>query len=463
MKLNVIALDYDGTIALHGVLDPEVRSAAIEARERGVRVVIVTGRIVSELERVAGALDWVDGVVAENGAVAWLPARQAGTVLAGPPPTALVEGLVARGHAVVVGSCVVELDAAAAHDAIEVIRALELPHVLQFNQDRLMLLPQGISKAVGFRALLDLLGLSRHEALAIGNAENDYDFLACAGYGVAVRWGSPALAGQADHVLEGDGPPAVAALMREFVRREWLPPARAERDAIVIGTALDGSAVSVPAGRNVIIAGEKGTGRSWIARSIAEQHLVAHRVTVVLDAASGLRGLETFGRVAALGNHALPAGGELARALERADAGVIVDPAQLPRRERHVYLATLLALLGEWRRNSGRPHVVVVDELHELREPSALEWERGGYVLVVRRASQLPRELVERATLVITRESDPDEARALRERLHGEGPERVWAEALAGRDLGEAVWLEGPRPPTVFRVAPTLTAAPAGD
>src|ERR1022692_504539 len=73
MKFSVLALDYDGTIARDGQLDPEVRSAIGEVRSRGIVVVIVTGRTISDLTMVAGGLDFVDAVVGENGAVLAFP------------------------------------------------------------------------------------------------------------------------------------------------------------------------------------------------------------------------------------------------------------------------------------------------------------------------------------------------------------------------------------------------------
>ena len=69
MKLSVIALDYDGTIARGDVVDPSVRDAIAAARTRGIVVLLATGRILDELRRVAGDLHFVDGVIAENGAV----------------------------------------------------------------------------------------------------------------------------------------------------------------------------------------------------------------------------------------------------------------------------------------------------------------------------------------------------------------------------------------------------------
>ena len=73
MKLSVLALDYDGTIARDDRLDPSVRDAIAEARRRGVKVMLVTGRILNDLQRVAGELTFVDGVVAENGAIVHFP------------------------------------------------------------------------------------------------------------------------------------------------------------------------------------------------------------------------------------------------------------------------------------------------------------------------------------------------------------------------------------------------------
>jgi hydroxymethylpyrimidine pyrophosphatase-like HAD family hydrolase len=69
MKFGVLALDYDGTIAREGTLDPDVKNAIIEARARGIVVVLVTGRILSDLREKVGEFEFVDAVVAENGAV----------------------------------------------------------------------------------------------------------------------------------------------------------------------------------------------------------------------------------------------------------------------------------------------------------------------------------------------------------------------------------------------------------
>jgi haloacid dehalogenase-like hydrolase len=78
-----------------------------------------------------------------------------------------------------------------------------------------MVLPHGVSKGLGLRAALAAFHLSVHNAIGIGNAENDHDLLATAGLGVAVAWGSRALKEQASEILAGDGPSAVAAYIRQ--------------------------------------------------------------------------------------------------------------------------------------------------------------------------------------------------------------------------------------------------------
>jgi hypothetical protein len=86
MKFSVLALDYDGTIAREGVLDPEVKAAIAEVRAKGITVIIVSGRILSDLKQAVGDLGFVDAVVAENGAVLCF-SNDHSRLLGHPPPT----------------------------------------------------------------------------------------------------------------------------------------------------------------------------------------------------------------------------------------------------------------------------------------------------------------------------------------------------------------------------------------
>ena len=71
---RAVAVDFDGTLA-EGAVAPDTLAALAEARARGIQVILVTGRIMSELRAVFPDVEeLVDAVVAENGAVLASPA-----------------------------------------------------------------------------------------------------------------------------------------------------------------------------------------------------------------------------------------------------------------------------------------------------------------------------------------------------------------------------------------------------
>ena len=111
VKLSVIALDYDGTVARGDVLDPAVREAIALARMQGIVVLLVTGRILGELRRVAGDLHFVDGVIAENGAVIHFPDSGRTSTLAPLVPESFIAELRRRGIPFSSGQCLVDADA----------------------------------------------------------------------------------------------------------------------------------------------------------------------------------------------------------------------------------------------------------------------------------------------------------------------------------------------------------------
>lgn len=203
MKLSVIGLDYDGTIAQRGVLEPSVRDAVATARAAGIVVLLITARMISELRRVVGDLHFVDGIVAKNGAVIHFPQSGHTTILAPAVPPQLPAALGRRGIVFQSGQCLVDADANEASKLLDVIRTLEVPIVLNFNGGRVMASPQGVSKATGLKAALDTLRLSPRNTLAIGDRENDHELLRLAEVGVAVEWGKPRPACRRGHRAAG--------------------------------------------------------------------------------------------------------------------------------------------------------------------------------------------------------------------------------------------------------------------
>ncbi len=450
MKFEALALDYDGTIARDGVLDPDVKAAIGEARARGIVVVLVTGRVLSELRRVAGDLGFVDAVVAENGAVLAFPNGQT-RLIGHPPPQVFLDELRLRGIQFATGQCVVEADAGVATRILAVIKELELPLVLLFNRSRLMILPQAISKGTGLREAMNALRLSVHNAIAIGDAENDHELLAACEISVAVSWGSATLQKQADEVLYGDGPPAVAPFIRQAAQAVRLPHDRIGRHRLALGTGADGCPVELAIhGRNILVVGDPHSGKSMVAGLACEQMILQGYCVCVIDPEGDYCELESLPGVVVLGGGESPPDlPDVARALRHFDLSVIVDLSRIPYEEKVRYLNLLLPMLASLRRNTGLPHRIVVDEAHYfLHQPNVkqlLDFELGAYTIVTYRPSDLHPDLRKGIDAVIVkRTTQQQEVRTLLAMMGNKEVEAEWKTTLGGLTINEAALLPGP-------------------
>ncbi|HXY10267.1 MAG TPA: HAD hydrolase family protein [Terriglobales bacterium] len=405
MKFGVLALDYDGTIARDGVLSPDVKAAIAEARAHGIVVIIVTGRILSDLRDAAGDLNFVDAVVAENGAVLIFSNGQTRQV-AHPPPQIFFNELQRRGIAFRSGQCVVEADASAAPAILAIIRELELPLIILFNRSRLMVLPQAISKGTGLREALTILRLSPHNAIAIGDAENDHDLLAACELAAAVSWGSVRLQAEADEVVNGDGPSAVAAYIRRAITQTRLPAGRLGRHRITVGTELDGRPLRFDIrGRNILIVGETQSGKSWVTGLVCEQMIVQGYALCVIDPEGDYGGLELLPGVVVLqATKQPPEITDVARALQHFDLSVVLNLSCIHLEEKTEYLKALLPMLASLRRRTGLPHRIVVDEAHYfLHQPNVrelLDMELGAYTIVTYHPSDLHIDLLQAIDII---------------------------------------------------------------
>jgi hydroxymethylpyrimidine pyrophosphatase-like HAD family hydrolase len=447
MKFRVLALDYDGTIAQNGRLDPGVKAAILEARARGVVVVLVTGRILSELRKVAGDLNFLDAVVAENGAVLSFLGGHS-RLIGERPPASFLEELRRRRIDFLAGESVVESDANTAPQILAVIRQLELPLSLLFNRDRLMVLPQGVSKGIGLRAALATLRLSVHNAIGIGDAENDHDLLATCEVGVAVSWGSEALKERADEVLEGEGPGAVASYIRRMAEELRLPPERLGRYRLTLGTDTNGHPLTVAVrGRNVLIAGEAQSGKSWVNGLACEQLILMGYSVCVIDTEGDYRTLESLpGVVTFTGEDSPPGLPDVARALRHPDMSLIIDLSHIAYGEKVQYLYALLPMLAGLRRTTGLPHRIVIDEAHYfLHQPNVrdlLDLDLGAYTLVTYRLADLHPDVLKAVeAIVVKRITDPAEVHALVAMGGHPRLESNWRAILKQLKIGEAALL----------------------
>jgi hydroxymethylpyrimidine pyrophosphatase-like HAD family hydrolase len=468
VKLRVLALDYDGTIAAESGIDPAVAAALARARTRDLVTVLVTGRILTELRRLAVDLSLFDAVVAENGAVVAFPRAGRSSALAAPPPPAFVAALRAKGLNPRVGTCVVELPAEAAHAVLDVIRGQELPLVCLFNRGRMMVLPQAVSKATGLREALRTLRLSPHNAVAVGDAENDHELLGVCEIGAAVGWGSRVLQAAADFVLAGSGPAAVAEYVDRVTAHDRILVPPKPRRRLLLGRETSGGVVSLAVrGRNVLIAGDPQSGKSWVAGLLCEQLVLAHYAVCVVDPEGDYLELEALPGVVVLGcSEGAPSLAEITRTLRGGDASMVLDLSAMPLDVKRAYVRAVLGLLRDFRRQTGLPHRIVVDEAHYfLQDPqdaSLFDEQLAGYTLVTYRVGSLHPGVVAAAECVIvTRETDPREVDLLYGRFHGTTGAADWRAVLGGLALDEAALLpcseEARGALRRFHIAPRLT------
>ncbi|HEX7860458.1 MAG TPA: HAD family hydrolase [Verrucomicrobiae bacterium] len=194
MKYQLLATDYDGTIAHHGAVDPATIEALQKFKESGRKVILVTGREIPDLESVFSEYGIFDLIVAENGALLYWPKTKSEKPLATAPPKRFADLLRERAvNMLSVGRVIVASVDPYEKVLRDTISELQLDLEIIPNKGSLMILPRGVDKGFGLRAALHELNIPPEAVVAVGDAENDHSLLRGAGFGVAVANALPEL------------------------------------------------------------------------------------------------------------------------------------------------------------------------------------------------------------------------------------------------------------------------------
>jgi hydroxymethylpyrimidine pyrophosphatase-like HAD family hydrolase len=178
MQFAALAMDYDDTLARDGAVEAATVTALERFQASGRKLILVTGRQAPDLRRVFPRAGLFDAVAAENGGVLWLPPSGTETPLAPQPPPALIAALRgARVEPLDFGRTIVASNTSAAPLIERVLEQTRAAYRIILNRESLMLLPEGVDKATGFRAAARVLGLAPAAVAGIGDAENDEAFL----------------------------------------------------------------------------------------------------------------------------------------------------------------------------------------------------------------------------------------------------------------------------------------------
>ena len=151
MYCRAIACDFDGTGATDGHPAPELYAALAAARAQGIVTLLVTGRVLEDVQRACDELSPFDAVIAENGALIYLCALGRTIQIGEPPPEHFLGELRAQGVPFHTGAVIVGTWEQHANKLFKLIRRFGIDAQLVFNRAALMVLPSGINKAVGIR------------------------------------------------------------------------------------------------------------------------------------------------------------------------------------------------------------------------------------------------------------------------------------------------------------------------
>ena len=359
-----VATDLDGTLTNSDHISDDVL-AAIDTARTDRDLILVTGRIGSELDRHFPSLrDHFDAVVSENGAV--LQTLAGTRLLSEPVEVVLDKALADRGVHAVRGEVLLAIPGDDAAVAAQVIADVGLDCQVIHNRGAAMILPSGITKGSGVLAALAELGLSHHNTIAVGDAENDLSLLRSVEVGVAVANAVPSLATHADLVLDrADGVGVTELLEGPLLRgHQRLCP---DRWHVRIGEFDGGGPTLVPGSQSsLLVTGASGSGKSYLAGLLAERWIDAGYSVLVVDPEGDHRGLTQRAGVHLVdaASH-LPSPSDLLAILTPSHASLVLDLSGLDENAQLTYLRRLPAAVAAARMRHGIPHWVVYDEAHK--------------------------------------------------------------------------------------------------
>lgn len=372
MKYLALACDYDGTVADHGRVAAPTLAAFERLLASGRHLILVTGRELDDLLANFPHAELCEWIVAENGCVLYRPATQERQALCELPPRQFVAALRRRGVApLAVGEVIVSTRVPHEGAVLEVIRELGLELQLIFNKGAVMVLPAGKNKASGLAAAIEMAGLSPHNVVGVGDAENDHAFLDLCGCAVAVANALPMVQQKADFVTGGAAGAGVAELIDELVGDDLASRDRLlARHQLLLGVAAQGGERRVALHRaNIMLAGSSGSGKSTIVTGILERLAEQHYQYCVVDPEGDYENFE--GAVSLGQGHRIPTVDEALHVLRNPRTNLIVNLVGIAFKDRPAFFTALLSRLAEQRATKGRPHAVIVDEAHHVLPASS--------------------------------------------------------------------------------------------
>lgn len=413
MRYHVLAVDYDGTIATDGRVSDATVEALRNVKKTGRKLVLVTGRVLPTLLEVFPHTGMFDLIVAENGALVFDPATEEKIFLASPPPQEFLNALSERGvPPLEIGHVIVATWTPHETVVFEAIRDLALELQIIFNKGAVMVLPTSINKAVGLQTALEKLGISPHNTVGVGDAENDQAFLELCDVSAAVSNALPSVKDRVDWVLDKDHGAGVEQVAAQLIEDDLARFQERRSEGALLGLDLDDQEIRVPLARSrVLVTGDPAAGKSRFALSVLEQLMSEGYQTCIVDPEGDYQSLDS---AIVLGTREqAPRVEEVLEVLSKPRESCVVSLFGAKTEEQPELFNQLLRGLLEFRRNTGRPHWILVDEAHY---PLPTSWHHGedinidhigGIMFITAFLDRLHPDILESSNIFLALSEDP--------------------------------------------------------
>ena len=399
-RLHFVALasDLDGTLTHDpaGRVDAATWELLRQLKTSGFTIILVTGRSLETFAAGGPFSELCEAIVAENGAIVYFPRRDAVIFPFGRLPPELLQRLMSADIPLERGMAI--LSTRVPHDAVilQQLREVGGGATVEYNRGAVMVLPLGATKGTGLKYALNELGLSPHNVVACGDAENDRSLFEAAECAAAVGSAPAGIQGLADIVLPYSDAASVQALVRRLLAGR-LPGFRSRLyRQLSVGQNLQGDPLHIDPfvllNGNLGIFGASSSGKSWLAGLLTEELLRQGYQVCIIDPEGDYRALAAGPHILLLGGprQALPPVTDVFNFLESGQVSLVLDLSAYGPEQRAAYLMELLPAVQGLRARRGRPHWFLLDEAQnfclqggiELVESLQEAMRFGGFGLV---------------------------------------------------------------------------------
>ncbi|HEY8537301.1 MAG TPA: HAD hydrolase family protein, partial [Steroidobacteraceae bacterium] len=293
------------------------------------------------------------------------------------------------------------------------------------NGSSIAVLPIGVSKASGVQYVLEDLGLSARNLVAVGDAENDIALFDLAEHSVAVANASLSLKRVADRVTHASYAEGVMEVARELLEAD-LAGAQTRR-RIVIGTRDGQQQIWLPPlPCSILMAGPPASGKSALCNTIVSQLLAHQYQCCIVGCYSAREEREHFAGFAVCGDEQSPPRfADFVACLEQPLQSVVVNVASLRGAARAAQVERVLEHCAALQSGVGRPHAIVIDEAETLLGPGGIAWSAGlsaaSRIYLTAQPERLPSNLLESIQVLLVLGEPANAFACVRERGNAPG------------------------------------------